>query len=368
MKKTLALFMVVILTLVGCSPKDKVQDEAIIKVGMVTDAGSIDDKSFNQGSWEGVLNFQEEHENVEVQYIQPSGETLQDYTTAIDNLILAGNEVVVMPGYKFEETANVVAKEYPEIEFILIDGQPLDGEDYVAHDNVVSIYFTEHEAGFLSGVASALQTQTGKLGFVGGFDIHSVSKFGYGYVAGVAYANANLGTDALVTDYIYAGSFTDVDLGKSIAGGMFDKGVDTLFHASGGVGVGAIAEAKTRSESGDKVYIVGVDVDQYSEGIISTGESVILTSSMKRLDVAVTTHLNCWLNDEFKGGEVITMDFAQDGVGLPESNPNLSEATKVELEKVKETLHKGEIKIPSTKEELLQFLEEFNYHVDGVEY
>ena len=365
MKKMLGLIFLGILTLVGCSPKE---EQPTIKVGMVTDSGSIDDKSFNQGSWEGILNFQSQHENVEVQYIQPSGETLQDYTNAIDNLILAGNEVIVMPGFKFEETANVVAKQYPEIEFILIDGQPLAGKEYVSYDNVVSIYFTEHEAGFLSGVASALQSQTGKLGFIGGFNIHSVAKFGYGYVSGVAYANKHFGTDAYVTDYVYAGSFTDVDGGKAIAGGMYDKGVDIIHHAAGGVGVGAIAEAKTRSENGEEVYVVGVDVNQYSEGVTSNGNSIILTSSMKRLDVAVTTQLTHWLNGEFKGGQVITMDYTQDGVGLPLENPNLTEATIGQLKEVEKVLSEGGVKVPSTLEELHSFLEEYNYHVEGIEY
>lgn len=359
MKKLLGLFMLAILTLVGCSQAEEKQD--VIKVGMTTDSGSIDDKSFNQGSWEGVQQFASKHDNVETQYIQPKDETLQDYLNAVDNLILAGNQVIVLPGFKFEETANIVAQEYPEIKFILIDGQPLDGEEYVSHDNVVSIYFTEHEAGFLAGIASALQTNTGKLAFVGGYPIHSVDKFGWGYTAGVAYANKHLGTDAKVVDYIYAGSFTDVDAGKSIGGGLYDKGVDIIQHASGGVGIGIIAEAKTRYDNGEEVYVVGVDVDQYTEGITSSGKSIMLTSAMKRLDVAVSTHLEYWLNDEFKGGQVITMDFQQEGVGLPTENPNLTESTLIELEKVKEDLAKGEIVVPSTQEELIDFLDEYGY-------
>lgn len=350
--------------LVACSPKEV----DTIKVGMVTDSGSIDDKSFNQGSWQGVLNFQADHENVEVQYVQPSGETLQDYTTSIDNLILAGNEVIIMPGFKFDETAAIVAEEYPEVEFILIDAQPTVGGEPVHRDNVVSIFFTEHEAGFLSGIASALQTKTGKLGFIGGFNIHSVAKFGYGFVSGVAYANTHFGTNARVTDYIYVGSFTDVDGGKAVAGGMYDKGVDIIHHAAGGVGVGAIAEAKTRHENGEDAYIVGVDVDQYSEGVTSNDDSIILTSSMKRLDVAVKTQLENWLKGEFKGGEVIVMDYAQDGVGLPLENPNLTEATIGQLKEVEKVLNVGGVKVPSTLEELHSFLEEYNYHVDGVEY
>ena len=359
MKKLLSLFMVAVLTLVGCSQTNGKQE--VVKVGFVTDSGSLDDKSFNQGSWEGVLDFASKHDNVETQYIQPSAETLQDYVSAIDNLILAGNEVIVMPGFKFEETANIVAQEYPEIEFILIDGQPLDGKEYVTHDNVVSIYFTEHEAGFLAGIASALQTNTGKLAFVGGYPIMSVDKFGIGYTAGVAYANKHLGTDAQVADYVHAGSFTDVDAGKMIAAGLYDKGVDVIFQASGAVGLGIFAEAKTRAENGEEVYAVGVDVDQYAEGVISNGKSIMLTSAMKRLDVAVATHLEYWLNDEFKGGEVITMDFQQEGVGLPNENPNLTESTLIELEKVKEDLAKGEIVVPSTQEELIDFLDEYGY-------
>lgn len=369
MKKVLLGCVASAIALVGCSQSNEVvKEDDVIKVGMVTDSGTIDDKSFNQGSWQGVLDFQAEHDNVEVQYIKPTGETLQDYTSAIDNLILSGNEVIVMPGFKFDETASVVAEEYPNTEFILIDAEPTKDGEAVAYDNVVSIFFKENEAGFLSGVASALQTETGKLGFIGGFNIHSVAKFGYGYVSGVAYANKYLGTDAYVTDYAYVGSFEDANLGKSVAGGMFDKGVDIIHHASGVVGVGAISEAKTRHENGENVYVVGVDVDQYDEGVTSKGDSVILTSSMKRLNVAVKTQLENWLNGEFKGGQVITMDYMQDGVGLPIDNPNLTEATMETLKEVGKALGNGEVKVPSTVEELESFLAEYDYHVEGVQY
>lgn len=367
MKKLLGIFMVVTLALFGCSQGEK-KEQDTIKIGLVTDSGSIDDKSFNQGTWEGVLQFQENQENVEVQYIQPSEETLQDYMNAIDNLVMVGNKVIVLPGFKFEETADQAAKTYEDVKFILIDGQPSDNGEYVTHDNVVSIYFTEHEAGFMAGVASALETKTDKLGFIGGFDVHSVYKFGLGYLTGVAYANQELGTNAQVADYIYVGSFTDVDAGKAISGAMFDKGIDIIQHAAGGVGVGAISEAKTRVEAGEDVKIVGVDVDQFNEGIISNGESIILTSAMKRLSVAVNAHLEYWLNDEFKGGEVITMNITDDAVGLPTNNPNLSANTCNTLEEVKQLLKDGTIKVPSTKEDTKDFLDKYNYDYSGLEF
>ena len=171
-----------------------------------------------------------------------------------------------------------------------------------------------------------------------------------------------------MTDYTYVGSFEDANLGKSVAGGMFDKGVDIIHHASGVVGVGAISEAKTRHENGENVYVVGVDVDQYDEGVTSKGDSVILTSSMKRLNVAVKTQLENWLNGEFEGGQVITMDYMQDGVGLPIENPNLTEATMETLKEVGKALGNGTVKVPSTIEELESFLAEYDYHVEGVQY
>lgn len=360
MKKLLGLTLVSAMVLFGCSKDPQlVKDEEVIKVAMTTDSGSLDDKSFNQGSWEGVLAFASKHDNVETQYVQPKGETLQDYLESVDNLVLAGNKVIVMPGFKFEEAAHHAAVAYPDIKFILIDGQPLNDGEYVLHDNVVSIYFTEHEAGFLAGVASALQTQTGKLAFVGGFNIMSVDKFGMGYVAGVEYANENFNTNAEVVDYIHAGSFTDVDAGKMIAAGLFDKGVDIIHAAAGGVGIGIYTETKTRSENGENVYAVGVDVDQYEEGITSMGNSIMLTSAMKRLDVAVSTELENWLNGDFNGGQIITMDFTQDGVGLPSENPNLTEETLIALEKVKEDMKTGKIQIPSTEEDLESLLVKF---------
>ncbi len=248
------------------------KDGEFIKVGMVTDLAGISDKSFSQITWKGVSEFAEEHENVEAQYITPKDGELPTLVSAVDSLVISGNEVIVLTGFTFEETAEItwkgvsefaeehenveaqyitpkdgelptlvsavdslvisgnevivltgftfeetagqVAKLYPDVKFILIDGQPLVEGEYQNFDNVVSIYFKEHESAFLAGVASALETQTNKLGFVGGIPNEAVKKFGWGYVAGVAYANQTYGTQAQVTDYVYSGSFSDVSMGK----------------------------------------------------------------------------------------------------------------------------------------------------------
>ena len=364
MKKFALLLAVFTTILVACGKTEVKPEQPTVKVGMVTDVAGIDDKSFSEITWKGVSEFADEHEGVEAQYVTPKDSTLPTLVSAVDNLILSGNEVVVLTGFTFEETAGAVAKLYPDTKFILIDGQPMVDGEYKSYDNVVSIYFNEHESAFLAGVASALQTETGKLGFIGGIANDAVKKFGWGYVAGVAYANQVYNTDAHVVDYVYSGSFSDVSMGQSLAGGMFDKGIDTIMHAAGGVGVGAMTEAKTRGD----VKIVGVDVDQYHEGLTSDGSSIILTSAMKNIDVAVKEHLEYYLNDDFKGGQVFTLGITDNGVGIPSENPNLSSDTIAKVEETMKQVKDGAVAVPSSLEDLHWFLNDYNYSVDGVAY
>lgn len=364
MKKFALLLAVFTTILVACGKTEVKPEQPTVKVGMVTDIAGIDDKSFSEITWKGVSEFADEHQHVEAQYLTPKDNTLPTLVSAVDNLILSGNEVIVLTGFVFEETAGAVAKMYPDVKFILIDGQPLVDGEYKSYDNVVSIYFNEHESAFLAGVASALQTETGKLGFIGGIANDAVKKFGWGYVAGVAYANQVYNTDAHVVDYVYSGSFSDVSMGQSLAGGMFDKGIDTIMHAAGGVGVGAMTEAKTRGD----VKIVGVDVDQYHEGLTSDGSSIILTSAMKNIDVAVKEHLGYYLDDEFKGGQVFTLGIIDNGVGIPSENPNLSDDTIAKVEETMKQVKDGAVVAPSSLEDLHWFLNDYGYSVDGVAY
>lgn len=364
MKKFALLLAVFATILVGCGKTEVKSEQSTVKVGMVTDITGIDDKSFSEITWKGVSEFADEHEEVEAQYLTPKDNTLPTLVSAVDNLVLSGNEVIVLTGFVFEETAGAVAKMYPNVKFVLIDGQPLVDGEYKSYDNVVSIYFNEHESAFLTGVASALETETGKLGFIGGIANEAVKKFGWGYVAGVAYANQTYNTNAHVVDYVYSGSFSDVSMGQSLAGGMFDKGIDTIMHAAGGVGVGAMTEAKTRGD----VKIVGVDVDQYHEGLMSDGSSIILTSAMKNIDVAVKEHLGYYLNDEFKGGQVFTLGITDNGVGIPSENPNLSDDTIAKVEETMKQVKDGAVAVPSSLEDLHWFLNDYGYSVDGVAY
>lgn len=329
-----------------------------LKVVMITDSGSIDDKSFNQGTWEGVLRYEEEAGGIDASYLTPADNSTEAFLTSIDNAVLSGAEVIVTPGFAFEEAIGKAHQQYPKVKFVLIDGQPLVGDEYVMEKNVQSISFKEQEASFLTGVATALQSQTGKVGFIGGIQVPAVEKLGWGFVSGVAYANAKLGTSVEVVDYVYQGTFDDTQAGQMIASGMYDKGADVILQAAGLVGVGAMTEAKLRTEAGDKVYIVGCDVDQYESGLMANDKSIILTSAMKKLDEAVYQALTDIQANAFKGGSVSVLGIMENGVGLPQDNPNLTENVVASVESVKHLIQTGEIEVPATLEKVKAFLTE----------
>lgn len=358
-KRIIALVLAVMLMglmLAGCgqSTTDKT------KVGMVTDSGTIDDKSFNQGTWEGIKRYESEKKTIEANFQQPDNESETDYINAISDLVDNGYEIIVTPGFKFETAIFKAQDQFPNTTFILIDGEPHseDYSEFKVGNNVVSVFFNEHEAGFLVGVAAALSTETGKLGFVGGMAIPPVERFGWGYLAGVKYANDNYGTNAEVTDYIYEGSFVNVPGGQQIASGMYDKGVDIIFHAAGGVGVGVFSEAIERATNGQNVWVIGVDSDQYDAGLVGdTGKSVTLTSALKRVDVAAYDYIDAKLNGKFPGGQTISLSIKENAVGIPAENPNLSADVVAKVEEARKAILDGKVTVPSTQEALDAFLQ-----------
>lgn len=326
------------------------------KVGMVTDAGTIDDKSFNQGTWEGIVKAKEELE-VQTKYLKPNGTTEADYLKEIGNLYDAGYKFIVTPGFKFETAIFQAQDKYEDAKFVLIDGAPHAGDfNPIVKDNTVSIFFAEHESGFLAGVATALELKEGEVGFIGGMEIPAVQKFNWGFQQGIQYANDNIGTNIILKaeNVIYQGSFNDTAAGGQIAAQMYDRGVDAIFTAAGGVGVGAINEAKTRAKAGDKVWIVGVDVDQYADGIYDGEKSVILTSAMKRLEQATFDMIKQEQDGNFPGGQTLTFDTKNKGVGIPEENPNLSEETMSKTDEILQKIKSDEIKVSAEQGNLLK--------------
>ncbi|KKO54418.1 BMP family lipoprotein [Paenibacillus sp. DMB20] len=330
--------------------------KANFKVGMVTDAGTIDDKSFNQGTYEGIVKANKDF-NMEYKYLKPAGTTEADYSKEIGNLYDAGYKFIVTPGFKFETAIFKSQDKFKDAKFVLIDGAPHAGDNKpVVKENTVSIFFAEHEAGFLAGVAAALHVKDGQAGFIGGMEIPPVQKFNWGFQQGVAYANENLGTKVTINkeNVVYQGSFDNVAAGSQLAAQMYDRGVNVIFAAAGGVGVGAINEAKTRAQKGDDVWTVGVDVDQYKDGVYEGEKSVILTSAVKKIDQAAYDMIKAETEGKFPGGQTLTLDAKNDAVGLPEKNPNLSDEIVKQVDEVYNKIKSGEVKVAGEQGELIK--------------
>ncbi|MBD7913331.1 BMP family lipoprotein [Clostridium cibarium] len=361
-KKSIALALTSLLLtglMAGCGNGDTGKKSSL-KVGMVTDSGTIDDKSFNQGSWEGILKAKDEF-GITEKYLQPDGQTLADYTSKIKDLYDGGFKFIVAPGFKFEQAIFESQDKYKDAKFIIIDGSPnngLEGDKKQAKvgDNTVAVFFAEQESGFMAGVAAAVELKDGDLGFVGGMEIPAVQKFNWGFQQGVKYANEKLGTKVSLKaeNIVYQGTFNSADAGQQIAATMYSRGVKAIFTAAGGTGTGVITEAKTRAKKGEKVWAIGVDTDQYDEGIYENGKSAVLTSAMKKIDNTTYKLIKDELDGNFPGGQTLTLDAKTDSVGIPDKNPNLSEATTKTCKDVFEKIKSGEIKVSNEQGNLIK--------------
>jgi basic membrane protein A len=305
--------------------------KSVITVGMLTEGSSLQDGIFTNATWIGIQKAVLDFSLEQMEYRIPSGTTDEAYLAAIGQLYDAGCRLIIAPGFMFASAVHGAQTLYPDAKFILIDAVPHSGNGVAdIGTNTVAVFFAEHESGFLAGVAAAAELETGKFGFIGGMEIPAVQKFNWGFQRGVHYANTNI-TGVNVTmdaqDIVYQDSFDNMQAGRDLAAAMYDRGVDLIFTAAGGVGTGAIAEAKARAEEGQNVWVVGVDNDEYDRGLYSydsATRSVILTSALKRADHAAYLMVQAQLQGNFPGGQVLTLDAGKDGIGIPQTNPNLS--------------------------------------------
>ena len=344
----LALSALMLTGLVGCGNNSQ-SNKSTLKVGMVTDSGTIDDRSFNQGTWEGIQKADKDLGTMS-NYMKPTGESDGEYLTEIQNLYDSNYKFIIMSGFKFEKAAYTAQNKYNDAKFVIIDAAPVDkdGKESIA-SNTVAVKFAEEQAGFMAGIAAAVQLKEGELGFIGGMEAPTVKRFNYGFQQGIEYAKKNYGSNVSLKkeNITYAGSFTDTALGQQLAASMYDNGVKAIFVAAGGTGVGVISEAKTRAVNGKNVWVIGVDSDQYNDGIYDTksNKSVILTSAVKNVSEASYQMIEKELNGEFPGGENIIFNASNNGVGIPEKNPNLSDDTMSKVNEVLELMKNGTIQV-----------------------
>ena len=343
MKKTIALALALLLcfSVFAQGAAETKTETPALKVGMVTDSGTIDDRSFNQGTFEGVQKAAEEF-GLECTYLRPSGTTTTDYVTAITDLYDAGYRFIACPGFLFSDAVAQVQEMYDDLMLVIIDDAMSSAG---IGPNTVAVVFKEHESGFLAGLATALKLEEGSVGFLGGMEIPSVQKFNWGFQQGVIYANENYGTKITMdpSNFVYSGSFADIALGQQIANTLFSKGVDVVFCAAGTTGVGGLNETKNRALSGENVWAVGVDVDQYYEGDLGNGKSCILTSAMKDVTGVAYDMVKAAVEGKFPGGSLLTLGVADDRAGIPASNPNLTPEIEAKVAEVAALIKAGTV-------------------------
>lgn len=310
MKKLLSvlLILVMVFSFAACGGGG---DDSGMKITLVTDKGNIDDKSFNQGSWEGVIEFAEANgmeEGTDYQYIKPEEASDAGYLAAIDLAVEGGANVVVCPGYLFEVAVYEAQTKYPDVKFLIIDGAPhtADYATYETKENVASIMYAEEESGYLAGYAAVKDGFT-KIGFMGGMAVPAVQAFGYGYLQGADAAAQELGV-AVDATYHYTGNFEENDQNKATAKTMYQQGTEVIFACGGSVGksvFSAAAEAEAKA--------IGVDVDQRYDS------ETVITSATKGLGASVVSVLEAIKDGSFDtyAGKTTYFDATNDGVGLP---------------------------------------------------
>lgn len=321
-----------------------------VSIGLVTDEGGINDKSFNQTAGEGVLKAKDEF-GVKYSYLESKKK--EEYEPNLQTLIDEGSNLTFAIGYQLAGAVENIAKNNPDAKICLIDS-------VVESPNVLSVTFKEEEGSFLMGVIAGLTTKTNKVGFIGGKDFDTINKFEAGFAAGVAAVNPEAAKGlmspdgkAMGTTVKYADSFEDTNKGYEVAKALYNDGVDVIYHAAGGCGLGLFQATKDLREKGEEVWAIGVDMDQQ----VSVPEfaDYILSSMMKRVDNATYEATKAVIDGNFKGG-VQTLGIAEGGVGMSASTSKNTDAKVVEKAKeFEEKIKSGEIKVPATRAEAKEF-------------
>ncbi|WP_288552664.1 BMP family protein [uncultured Ligilactobacillus sp.] len=318
--------------LVGCGNGNSGSEKVKHTAALVTDGGSIDDKSFNQSAWEGLEAWGKENKLEKgvngYNYAQSNSDA--DFTPNINKLIKAKYSTIFGIGYKLAPAIKKTAKQNPKTNFVIID-------DVVSGKNVASVTFKSEQSSFLAGVAAAETTKTNKVGFLGGVKSDVITTFEKGFIQGVHAVNPKI-----TVDVKYAGSFTKADLGQSMATAMYNNGEDVIFHAAGGTGAGAFTAAKNLAKNGKKVWVIGVDQDQKADGAYKGG-NVTLASAVKEVGNAAKDIANKAMKDKFPGGKVVTYDLKSKGVDLV--NDNMSDSAWKVVQQYKQKIIKGDLTV-----------------------
>jgi basic membrane protein A len=317
-----------------------------VKVGLAYDIGGRGDKSFNDSAAAG-LDAAKKKFGVAAREVTVTQGTDSEREDKLRLLAKAGYNPIIAVGFLYAGPIKNVAVDYPNTQFGIID------DSSVELLNVAGLVFAEEQGSYLAGVAAALASKSGKVGYIGGVRTSLLQKFEAGYVAGVKATKKNATVDVkYITEFPDFSGFNDPAKAKVIAKGMIDRGVDVIYSAAGGSGAGNFQAATDAAKAGKKVWTIGVDSDQFLSASAAEKKNM-LTSMIKRVDLAVYDVIaavvsGSTVNDilDEKGLYGRRYDLATAGVGVSYSGGYITKY-KAQIDKAAAAIKSGKIKVPT---------------------
>ena len=347
MKKTMKqigaalLAALMVVTAAGCSAggntvestqaQGSSDSSAGAEIAMIADGGTIDDKGFNQGTYEGVKQYGEE-KGISYKYYKPVEKTTDAYLSAMELAIEGGAKIIVAPGFRFTEAMYIAQDTWPDTKFVLLDGIPTQNGESKTNANTVGIQYAEEQAGFLAGYAAVVEGYK-KLGFMGGVATPAVVRYGYGYIQGAEAAAKELGVTDVEINYYYTGTFDATPETQTLAATWYQNGTEIIFACGSGVGQSVMAAADASSGKS-----IGVDIDWAEES------ETVVTSAMKSLSGTVYQMLDKFYTDSFPGGENIVMDASNEGIELPMETSRFEKFDQAQYDELYKKLADGTFK------------------------
>lgn len=296
------------------------------KPAIIFDMGGKFDKSFNEAGYNGAEEFKKA---TGIDYMDFEVTQVSQRAQAAERMARKGASIVVAMGFAQADAVKAAALAHPETKFTIIDM-------FVDLPNVQSIIFREEQGSFLVGMAAAMASKTGKVGFVGGMDIPLIRKFALGYKEGVMYANPKAEVIENMTGATPA-AWNDPTKGSELAQSQFDRGADVVFAAAGRTGLGVL---QTAADS--KKYAIGVDSNQ---DYLHPG--TMLTSMLKRVDVAVNDAFTSAKDGTWTPG-IRILGLKENGVGFSVDQWNKGVLTPemiAAMEKARDDIISGKITV-----------------------
>ena len=317
-----------------------------VNLGMAYDVGGRGDQSFNDSAAAGLEKCIADY-GVSTQELAPTagGENREENLRLLAE---SGFDLMYAIGFAFAGAVGSTAPDFPDQKFAVVDAPPQDADgNAIELDNVTALLFTEHEGSALAGAAAALKSETGTIGFIGGVEVPLIDKFFAGYQFGAQQVDP----DIVVLEPVYLSQppdfsgFNDPAKAREAAVALIDQGADVIYAAAGGSGSGMLTAAKEATEaSGTQVWGIGVDADQYNT--IPELQDFVLTSMLKRVDVAVYAVCTAFLAGESLPPAIV-FDLAVGGVGLSTSGGFIDDIA-AELAAMEAAIASGELVVPDS--------------------